>query len=56
MRLIAPAVSLVATVAALLLGGCAVPIVSEPRDQPYGRVCVFLDISGNRWDLLDPRP
>lgn len=29
MRLIAPAVSLVATVAALLLGGCAVPIVSE---------------------------
>ena len=32
-----------------------VNIVSEPRDEPYGRVCVFLDISGNRWDLLGPR-
>jgi hypothetical protein len=26
--------------------------VTEPRTEPYGRVAVFLDISGNRWDLL----
>ncbi|MDD9372254.1 MAG: VOC family protein [Acidimicrobiales bacterium] len=32
-----------------------VEFVTEPRDEPYGRVAVFLDISGNRWDLLGPR-
>jgi catechol 2,3-dioxygenase-like lactoylglutathione lyase family enzyme len=32
-----------------------VEFVSEPRDEPYGRVVVFLDIAGNRWDLLGPR-
>jgi catechol 2,3-dioxygenase-like lactoylglutathione lyase family enzyme len=32
-----------------------VAFVSEPRDEPYGRVAVFLDVSGNRWDLLGPR-
>jgi catechol 2,3-dioxygenase-like lactoylglutathione lyase family enzyme len=32
-----------------------VDFVSEPRDQAYGRVAVFHDISGNRWDLLEPR-
>ncbi|WP_406067732.1 VOC family protein [Micromonospora sp. NBC_01638] len=26
--------------------------VREPRTEPYGRVAVFLDIAGNRWDLL----
>ncbi|MFB6392823.1 VOC family protein [Polymorphospora lycopeni] len=31
-----------------------VRFVTEPRDQPYGRVVVFLDIAGNRWDLLGP--
>jgi catechol 2,3-dioxygenase-like lactoylglutathione lyase family enzyme len=29
--------------------------VTEPRDEPYGRVAVFLDIAGNKWDLLGPR-
>lgn len=29
-----------------------VRFVSAPRDEPYGRVAVFLDIAGNRWDLL----
>src|SRR6516225_11578186 len=24
----------------------------EPRTEPYGRVAVFVDIAGNRWDLL----
>jgi catechol 2,3-dioxygenase-like lactoylglutathione lyase family enzyme len=33
-----------------------VTFVSEPRDEPYGRVAVFLDVSGNSWDLLGPRP
>jgi len=33
-----------------------VTFASEPRDEPYGRVAVFLDVSGNRWDLLGPRP
>ena len=29
-----------------------VEFVSKPRDEPYGRVAVFLDLEGNRWDLL----
>jgi catechol 2,3-dioxygenase-like lactoylglutathione lyase family enzyme len=29
-----------------------VAFVQEPRSEPYGRVAVFLDIAGNRWDLL----
>jgi catechol 2,3-dioxygenase-like lactoylglutathione lyase family enzyme len=29
-----------------------VRFVSPPRDEPYGRVAVFLDLEGNRWDLL----
>lgn len=33
-----------------------VEFVGEPRDEPYGRVVVFLDVAGNRWDLLGPRP
>src|SRR3954447_26372840 len=32
-----------------------VEFVSEPREEPYGQVAVFLDVSGNRWDLLGPR-
>ncbi|MGH9245504.1 MAG: VOC family protein [Acidimicrobiales bacterium] len=43
-----------ATYKRLLANG--VPIITEPRDEPYGRYCVFLDVSGNRWDLLGPRP
>jgi catechol 2,3-dioxygenase-like lactoylglutathione lyase family enzyme len=31
-----------------------VQFASPPRDEPYGRVAVFLDIAGNRWDLLGP--
>ncbi len=31
-----------------------VEFVTEPRDEPYGRFAVFLDIEGNRWDLLGP--
>jgi catechol 2,3-dioxygenase-like lactoylglutathione lyase family enzyme len=33
-----------------------VEFVTSPRTEPYGRVAVFLDIAGNRWDLLGPPP
>jgi catechol 2,3-dioxygenase-like lactoylglutathione lyase family enzyme len=29
-----------------------VEFVGAPRSEPYGRVVVFVDIAGNRWDLL----
>ena len=32
-----------------------VEFVTTPRAEPYGRVVVFADIAGNRWDLLGPR-
>ena len=31
-----------------------VRFVTAPRTEPYGQVAVFLDIAGNRWDLLWP--
>lgn len=31
-----------------------VVFAGPPRTEPYGRVVVFLDIAGNRWDLLGP--
>jgi catechol 2,3-dioxygenase-like lactoylglutathione lyase family enzyme len=38
------------------LTAAGVRFIGEPRDEPYGRVAVFLDVAGNRWDLLGPRP
>lgn len=35
--------------------GAGVEFLAPPRDEPYGRVAVFLDLAGNRWDLLGPR-
>lgn len=29
-----------------------VRFVDGPRDEPYGRVGVWIDIAGNRWDLI----
>lgn len=29
-----------------------VRFVSPPRTESYGQVAVFLDVAGNRWDLL----
>ncbi len=29
-----------------------VEFVTAPRVEPYGQVAVFLDLEGNRWDLL----
>jgi catechol 2,3-dioxygenase-like lactoylglutathione lyase family enzyme len=31
-----------------------VRFVSPPRDDAYGRVAVFVDLEGNKWDLLGP--
>ncbi len=39
-----------ATLARLEAAGA--PIVTPPRREPYGRIAVFVDIAGNRWDLL----
>jgi catechol 2,3-dioxygenase-like lactoylglutathione lyase family enzyme len=33
-----------------------VQFVTQPRTEAYGQVAVFLDIAGNRWDLLGPAP
>ncbi len=33
-----------------------VEFVGEPRHEVYGSVVVFVDVAGNRWDLLGPRP
>lgn len=31
-----------------------VEFLTLPRVEPYGRVAVFRDIAGNRWDLIGP--
>jgi catechol 2,3-dioxygenase-like lactoylglutathione lyase family enzyme len=33
-----------------------VEFISPPRRESYGTVAVFVDIAGNRWDLLGPAP
>ena len=38
------------------MADAGVEFISEPRLEPYGQVVVFVDIAGNRWDLLGPRP
>ena len=46
--------SLADTYARMVAAG--VRFVTAPRREPYGDVAVFLDIEGNRWDLLGPDP
>lgn len=36
------------------LTAAGIEFVSSPRSEPYGEVAVFLDLEGNRWDLLGP--
>lgn len=36
--------------------GAGVRFTEEPRDEPYGRVVVWEDPWGNRWDLLQHTP
>jgi catechol 2,3-dioxygenase-like lactoylglutathione lyase family enzyme len=31
-----------------------VRFASLPRTEPYGKVAVFIDVAGNRWDLIGP--
>lgn len=31
-----------------------VTFVEAPRQESYGRVAVFTDLYGNRWDLIEP--
>ena len=30
-------------------------IIREPKEEPYGIVCVFRDLYGNLWDLIEPK-
>lgn len=39
-----------ATYARMIASG--VTFVTAPRAEPYGQVAVFLDLEGNKWDLL----
>lgn len=31
-----------------------IEIVRQPVSEPYGQVCVFADLYGNKWDLIGP--
>ena len=37
------------------LKSAGVSFDEEPRDEPYGKVVVFRDLYGNRWDLIEPK-
>jgi catechol 2,3-dioxygenase-like lactoylglutathione lyase family enzyme len=37
------------------LQSAGINFVTPPRDEPYGRLAVFEDVAGNRWDLLGAR-
>ncbi|MDP9198757.1 MAG: VOC family protein [Pseudomonadota bacterium] len=34
----------------------SVRFMEEPRHEAYGTVVVFLDLYGNKWDLIGPAP
>ena len=38
------------------MGARGVRFVEGPRDEAYGKVAVFVDRYGNRWDLIQPSP
>lgn len=33
-----------------------ITFLEAPRHEPYGSVAVFIDLYGNKWDLIQPRP
>jgi catechol 2,3-dioxygenase-like lactoylglutathione lyase family enzyme len=35
---------------------CGLRFMEEPRQESYGTVAVFVDLCGNRWDLLELKP
>ena len=36
------------------MASAGVEFLTAPRTEPYGRVTVFLDVAGNKWDLIGP--
>jgi catechol 2,3-dioxygenase-like lactoylglutathione lyase family enzyme len=36
------------------MASAGVQFLTVPRTEPYGRVAVFADIAGNKWDLIGP--
>jgi catechol 2,3-dioxygenase-like lactoylglutathione lyase family enzyme len=38
----------------LRMVSAGVEFLTSPRSEPYGRVAVFRDIAGNKWDLIGP--
>ncbi len=36
------------------MASAGVRFLTAPRTEPYGQVAVFLDIAGNKWDLIGP--
>jgi predicted enzyme related to lactoylglutathione lyase len=41
-------------VARARMAAAGVTFVTAPRAEAYGQLAVFLDLEGNRWDLLGP--
>lgn len=37
------------------MSSAGVKFLTPPRTEPYGKVAVFADVAGNRWDLLGPQ-
>lgn len=37
------------------MSAAGVVFTTTPRDEDYGRVAVFADCEGNKWDLLGPQ-
>lgn len=35
------------------MNGAGVRFVEQPRDEEYGKVVVFEDLYGNKWDLIE---
>lgn len=36
------------------LRAAGVRFLEQPRHEPYGTVAVFVDLYGNKWDLIEP--
>ena len=37
------------------MSAAGVRFLETPRDEPYGKVVVFEDLYGNRWDFIEPK-
>jgi uncharacterized glyoxalase superfamily protein PhnB len=37
-----------------IMASHGVRFAERPRQEPYGQVVVFLDLYGNKWDLIQP--